>query len=367
MRGAQRWVRQCTSEAPSNAALSTQHRALVWGMSAYASNATLTQVAARILAAHRIMITTHIKPDGDAMGSTLALTRALTAKGKHAELFLMGPLESNLKIIADATPFRMVEQRPPGDAYDLAVVLDTGAWSQLEPLTAWLKDHHDVVVGIDHHPRGDDVASMRLVQPDAVSTTAMLVPLLAQMKCPLSGGVGGVAEALFVGLATDSGWFRYGNAGAEAFKLAAELLACGVDKSRLYQVLEENHSPQRLALEARGLASLEYASGGAVAIQSLRIEDFKTTGGSPEDLSGLVNTPMNVGAVRVSILLSQTAPGLTKISFRSKPAAPGNDAGDFVDVNALAARFGGGGHVHAAGARVKMDIDEARKAVLAAL
>ena len=336
-------------------------------MNQYASNTTIAKMASRIMAGRRVLITTHAKPDGDAIGSALALTRALRNRGQAADLFLMGPIEANLLTIAAPTPFGLVERQPPADDYDVAIVTDTGAWSQVEPLGPWLKKHHDRVVGIDHHTRGDDLAALRLVDPKAVSTTAMLVPLLEQMQCDLTGGVGGVAEALFVGLATDSGWFRYGNAGAQAFELAARLLERGVNKSRLYQILEETYGPQRLALEAKALASLEYADNGSVAIQSLRAQDFASAGASMEDLTGLVNTPMTVAAVRVSILLAQTIPQLTKISFRSKPAAPGAATSDFVDVNELAAKFGGGGHVHAAGARIKADIDQARSMVLAAI
>ena len=334
-------------------------------MTTYESNATLAELADRILAADRILITTHVKPDGDAMGSVLALGRALSNKGKSADIYLMGPIEPNLLTIAGQTPLHRVEQKhPDDDAYDLAIVVDTGAWGQLEPLEPWLRRHHDRVIGIDHHTRGDDVASKRIVWPQAVSTTAIIAALLDEMGCELTGGVGGVAEPLFVGLATDSGWFRFGNAGPEAFELAARLLRAGVDKSRLYQVVEENFTPQRLALQAKALASLEYVRHGTVAIQLLRPEDFASTGGGAEDMTGLVNAPMVVATVRVSILLSQTEAGLTKASFRSKPAPPDAEANDFIDVNQLAQRFGGGGHVHAAGARLPMDIDAAKAAII---
>lgn len=331
------------------------------------SNTNAKTLAARLLDARRVMVTTHSKPDGDAMGSTLALVRALHAKGKAADLFLMGPVESNLKTIASPTPYRLVEQSAPADDYDVIAVLDTGAWSQLEPLAAYLRKHHERVIGIDHHTRGDEVAAVRLIEPKAVSATAVLLPVLEAMGVELTGEAGGIAEALFVGLATDSGWFRYGNAGAEAFETASRLLARGVDKSRLYQILEETHPPQRLALEARALASLEYRRNGSFAIQTLRIGDFTATGGSPEDLTGLVNTPMTVGMVRVSVLISQSQPGITKISFRSKPAPPDAPSNQFIDVNALAAKFGGGGHIHAAGARIGADIDAASTQVLAAI
>lgn len=349
-------------------------------MSSYASNITVPDMAKRILAGNRIAITTHQKPDGDAMGSILALGRALAAKGKSIDLFVMGPVQDNMILLAGQTPFQRVETKPPGDDYDLIIVCDTGAWAQVEPLAPWLKRHHAHVLGIDHHSQGEDLAAFRIVEPKSVATAAVLVPILDEMKCELTAGAAvnheGVAEALFAGLATDCGWFRFENAGPSAFSLAARLLSCGVNKSRLYEMLEETYRPQRLAIEARALTSLEFTRGGTVAIQSLRMEDFQITGATLEDVSGLVNTPMSVGAVRLSILLTQVEPGVTKISFRSKPAISGqhaavgthshvpNPQSTFFDVNQLAAKFGGGGHIHAAGARVKLEIDAAKARVI---
>ncbi|MHC4218465.1 MAG: DHH family phosphoesterase [Planctomycetota bacterium] len=336
-------------------------------MEEYESTATVEQIARRIGAARRLLLTTHVRPDGDGLGSALALSRALRPRGVEVEIYLMGPLESRLRDIAGDTPYHLSDGRPPQGEYDVVVVLDTGAWTQLEPIADWLRQHSEQVVGIDHHAKGDDVAPMRVVDPTAAATTQMLVPLLQAMGCEITPGPEGVAEALFVGLATDTGWFRFPSAGAEAMHLAAWLLQRGVDKPRLYQIIEETFKPHRLALMARALTSLEYALDGAVAIMTLRPQDFRETGGSMEDVSELVNTPMAVNTVRVSILLTQTSATGTKFSFRSKPDVPGLENGAAIDMNQLAQRFGGGGHVHAAGAHVKMDVDAAKAALLAAL
>jgi phosphoesterase RecJ-like protein len=336
-------------------------------MSDYGSTATVEQVARRISEARRLLLTTHVKPDGDGVGSALALARALRPRGVEAEIYLMGPVESRLHDVAGATPLRLAEGRPPSGEYDLIVVLDTGAWTQLRPIADWLRQRGDRIVGIDHHAKGDDVAPMRIVDPAAAATAQVLVPVLQAMGCEITGGPEGVAEALFVGLATDTGWFRFPSAGPETLHLAAWLLELGVDKPRLYQVIEETFRPQRLALQARALASLEYALDGAVAIMTLRASDFRETGGSVQDVSELVNTPMSVRTVRVSILLAQTSAKGTKLSFRSKPDDPGHDNGTAVDMNLLAQRFGGGGHVYAAGATVEVDVDEAKAALVAAL
>ncbi len=333
-------------------------------MAEYASTATVAQVAARLLRARRVLLTTHTKPDGDGMGAALTMRRALAARGTAADIYLMGPIESRLKEIAGDTPYLLDRGHPPDAGYDLVVVLDTGSWSQLEPIAGWLRKRPDSIVGIDHHVKGDDVAPMRLVDPTAASTTQMLVPLLAAMKCEITGGPGGIAEAIFVGLATDTGWFRYANADARAIRLAADLLERGVDKSRLYQVIEETFRPERLALAARALSSMEYARDGSVAIMALRREDFTETGGRLDDVSELVNTPMSVRQVRVSLLLAETAPGRTKISFRSKPSMPGSDDGNSMDMNVLAQHFGGGGHFHAAGANVDKGLDDVKRKLL---
>jgi len=336
-------------------------------MSEYSSNASVEQIAGRIEAARRILLTTHIKPDGDGLGAALAIARALQSRGRCADIFLMGPVEPRLRDIIADTPIHLVEDQPPGDEYDLVVVLDTGSWSQLGPLAGWLRPRREIIVGIDHHAKGDDLAAMRLVDPQAASTTQLLVPLLEAMGCEITPGVGGVAEALFVGLATDTGWFRFSSADGPALRLAARLLELGVDKTRLYQIIEERFRPQRLALQARALASMQYVRNGAVAIMSLGREDFQATGGDVEDIPELVNTPMSVKAVRVSVLLVETERHQTKMSFRSKPQVMGADHDVDVDMNVLAQRFGGGGHSHAAGARVTMGIDEALAAVVAAL
>lgn len=341
-------------------------------MNDYRSNTSIADLAARLLAAKRVLITSHAKPDGDAMGSCLGLARVLEQRGKVASIYLAGPIERSLMTIAGTTPFSVVERQMPDDEYDLAVVVDTGAWSQLEAMKSWLQRRHHHVLGIDHHSRGDaDVAAMRIIEPHAVSTTAVLVPILEAMGfefLPGSGGINSVPEAIFAGLATDSGWFRYPNATADAFMLAAKLLACGVDKPRLYQILEENYQPSRLAIESRALASLQYARCGAFAIATLTPTDFTDAGVSMEDLTGVVNLPMAVGAVRVSILIAQAkSDDAVKLSFRSKPAPPGAPAHEFIDVNVLAAKFGGGGHIHAAGAKQKKEIDMVKADVLAAI
>jgi phosphoesterase RecJ-like protein len=337
---------------------------------AYASTVNHAQLAARLRASRRPFLTTHFKPDGDALGSVLALGRALRALGAQPDIALAGPIDRSILGLAQPGEYRHVERGAlvPAEGCDLAVVLDTGAWSQLEHCRDWLRANPSMVVGVDHHARGDDVAPERIVDPSCASCTQALVPLVDELGVPLGPGTRRarhtVAEAMFAGLATDTGWFRFSGADDRVFSLAARLLASGVDKDALFRMIEQGDAPGRPLLTARALSSLRYSCGGRVAVMRLSRSDFETTGTRVDDLAGLVNEPMSVAEVEVSVLLVESEPRLSKASFRSKPPAlPG---GAFVDVNHLAARFDGGGHVHAAGARIAAPLDEAADIVVRA-
>jgi phosphoesterase RecJ-like protein len=329
----------------------------------YTTNTTMDEVARALRSARKVLVTTHQKPDGDALGSVLAVVRLCEAVGVAAEGWVVDPCEGNLRSFEGSTRIRHLDPRAPelpGDGYDLAVVVDTGAWTQLEIFAPWLRSMGGRVIGLDHHARGDLVADRRIVDVSCGSCTALLARLVDAMGVHLAHGGDArgrhsIAEALYMGLATDTGWFRFPNARAGEFALAAHLLAAGVDKNGMYQQIEQSGRAERMLLQARALGTLSFVEagaalgGGSVAFMHLRATDFHETGALLEETSGLVNVPMDVASVRASILaVEDTAAGVIKLSFRSKPADAG---GRFIDVNELAARFGGGGHVHAAGAK----------------
>jgi phosphoesterase RecJ-like protein len=333
----------------------------------YASSATVEEIAARIRSAKHVMLTTHARPDGDAVGSVYALARGIKAQGGTPEIALMGPIEPPLKGLMTDISYKLVENAPPTSEPDLIVITDTGSWAQVRSIADYLRPRREKIVGIDHHVAGDDVASMRWVEPKSASTTEMVATLFDALGWQITGGRRSVAEALFVGMATDTGWFRYGNATAHTFRVAARLIEAGVDRMALYSQIEQTYRPQRLQLEARALASLQFLANSAVAIQTLRTKDFAETGAKTEDMTGLVNSPLVVSSVIVSILIAQYERSRTKISFRSKVPPFGRVPTHLENVNKLAQRFGGGGHTHAAGATVEMDTDRAFEEVVKAV
>ncbi|MEE2680797.1 MAG: DHH family phosphoesterase [Planctomycetota bacterium] len=337
----------------------------------YETNTTVEAIADRLRSARSVLITSHEKPDGDAIGSCAALARALRALGVEVEVWLLGAVTPNLAALAEDLAPRHAPPDQPGGDHDLCVVVDTGAWSQLGPLREYLATRRDSVIGIDHHRRGDDIAAMRFVDPTAASCTQVLVPLIDALGVPLTAGGNEagwftIAEAILLGLATDTGWFRFESFDAPGFTLGARLMEAGADKNRLIRQVEECDRPQRIHMAGRALSAARFFHQDQAVVMTLSLEDFAAVGARPEELSGIVNQPMSVGGVEVSVLLTQSEPGRVKGSFRSKPPlVPGSSR--FVDVNQVAARFGGGGHVHAAGARFEGTLDEVVEAVRAAL
>ena len=333
-------------------------------MFTYESNCDLQTIADRIASSKRIVVTTHAKPDGDAIGSVLAFKRALEPK-IQVDILLMGPVTASMRAVAGETSWINAEEQMPASGEDLVVMVDTGAFSQVSMIEHWLRDRHDHVVVIDHHASGDDTGSLRYVDAKAASATMLVLEVLDAMNVPIKGGRASVAEALFCGLATDTGWFRHSNADARAFSVASRLLELDIDRDGLFRSIEETAKPSRIALQAIALSSLEYVLEGRGSIMQLGPDDFKQASANSGELAGTVNIPMVMGQLEFSILLYSETGQETKASFRSKP--PRRKNGPFVNVSEVAGQLGGGGHVHASGARIAGGIEEARAKIQSVL
>lgn len=328
-------------------------------MSDYTSNTTLDDIAAALRDARRVLVTCHVKPDGDALGAVLALSRALQLCDVDVEPLIAGPILPNLQSVVADAPVRVVAEGEPLDIADpdRIVVVDTGAWSQLEPLHAWLADRRDRTIVIDHHLHGDDVGALRYIDSGAAAACEIVSELIDAMGCAYDAAI---RSALYMGIAADTGWFRFSNTRPETMELAARLLRGGVDHSDLCRQLEQSERVQKLSLLIRALDSLHMVNGDA-AVMTLRAGDFAETGAEAHETERFVDIPQMVGTVQVVALLVEQPDGRTRISFRSKPGAAA------VDVNVFAQQFGGGGHARAAGARIDQPIDQARASIIQAL
>jgi len=342
------------------------------------STIDLDAAAARIAAAGGpVLVLTHAKPDGDAFGSVVALVTAVRRGGGAAFGVLVPPVPAALAARPGAALVSVwhdgagVAAWPvPPDDVALFVVVDTGAWSQVGPLRDVVEPRLDRTLVIDHHLSGDIAAADRLVDGAAAAACEVIAELIKRLPVgsdahpdtglavdPLADPV--IGEALFMGIASDTGWFRYSNVRPATLELAATLIRAGVDHADLYQRLERAERPEKLALLTRALQSLTYVAGGRAALMSLRPADFVQTGAAPEETEGLIDLPQRVAGVRVTVLLTESPvpvgePPLTRMSFRSRHAA---DPADTVNVADLAAQLGGGGHARAAGAKAARPVD----------
>lgn len=314
-----------------------------------------------------VVIFTHAKPDGDAFGAMIALTAALRGLGKTVSSCLVPPVPTSLDEMPGAEMAMVYcngETERALPAASLYVVLDTGAWAQLGPAGALLEPHLDRTLIIDHHLSGDVPATHRLIDGEAAATCEVLAPVIERL---LGGDLDAgepqlsraICEGLFLGIASDTGWFRFSNTRPQTHELAAKLLRRGVDHAAIYSRTEQSERPQKLALLIRALDSLKLVADGRAAIMSLNLADFDETGAFEEETERLVDLPQQVGTIEVIVLASESrgdpANGImpvTRLSFRSKP---GDGA---VNVAELAAQFGGGGHARAAGAKLQQSLAE---------
>jgi phosphoesterase RecJ-like protein len=304
----------------------------------------------------RFLLTTHVRPDGDGLGSQLALAEVLEAMGKNVRMVIASTWPPRYDFL---DPRKRIERfTAPGDAWrdvDAAIVLDTGTWNQLGDFGPFLKSLNAAKAVIDHHVTQDDLGAMRFVDATAEATGRLVYEAAQAIGAPLSERA---ASMLFVALGMDTGWFRHANASAKTFALAAELVAAGARPTPLYDQLFERNSLPRLKLIGLVLERMQVVLEGKVAHSEVRRRDYDATGATPQDSEDLVNYTRSVAGVEVGLLFMEQPAGGVKVSFRS--------AGT-VDVARLAEQFGGGGHRAASGATVHDALEQVRTRVLSAV
>jgi phosphoesterase RecJ-like protein len=295
-------------------------------------------VAAEIRGADRFLLTTHEGPDGDALGSLLAMHHLLGQIGKDSVMFLAAK-EFPLPIEYRFLPLEEVFHEPPADMADRIVVfLDCGNIERM-PFD-FLRNDGTHMINIDHHHDNTRFGDVNLVSVEA-SSTAEIVYKLAQHM-----GVGvtpEMASALYVGLVTDTGRFSYENTNADTHRIAAELIDAGVDVNDTYRRLYEHVPIEKLRLVARALEAIERPCEG-LAVTYISEADYEATGSGEEMTEGIIDFLRSLEGVRVAAVIRELGSrgrAARKVSLRS--------SGDSVDVSEIARAHGGGGHVRAAG------------------
>lgn len=330
--------------------------------------ATALEQAGRLLASwNRTLILTHDRPDGDALGAIGGMNRVIRAQGRQAEALLYRPVAARYRFLSEGCGLSLWPegQAAPGGTFDGILILDTCSWSQLEPAAAFLRSSPLPRIVVDHHATRDDMRGAGPEVTCVLDETSASACGLAYEWCRHMGWEVDTAarDAFFAGIATDTGWFRFPSVDGRTLRAAGELIDKGVRPDVMYSRLFEGHRPARLRLIREMLETLEYHADGAIAVMWLTQPMFVMSDAAPSDSEDLVNEPLMVESVVVSVLLTEMPDGLIRVNFRSRsPELTGRD----VDVSALAREFGGGGHRRASGARIAGGLETARAQVVRA-
>lgn len=306
----------------------------------------LERLVALLAEARRVFLVAHREPDGDALGATLGLLHLLADNGKDALAHSAGPVPEEYAFLPGLE--RLGPAAPEG--VDLAVILDCHEPERCgEAVAPFLRALPRVAV-IDHHQGRAEFGAAIWVDPSYAATCQMVFDLAGRLGWSVGPRA---ATCLFVGLQTDTGSFRYGNTTPQALRAAADLVQAGADPWAISQEVYATR-PLRLRLLGRVMEAMELFADGRLALAVVSQADLDALGAKPQDLEQAVEAMRGVPGVAVAALIKQTGPDQCKLSLRSRGG---------LDVAAVAAGLGGGGHRNAAGARLAMDLASARTLV----
>lgn len=321
----------------------------------------------------RMLIVTHVRADGDALGSALALQASAALAGKEAGMVLAEePPRRYQFLFASRRPVLLTQDASRrfaeiADQADRVVVVDTCSFEQLGPLAEPLRPRRSKVVVIDHHASADDVGAIVWRDTSAAAAGVMVSELLCELGWPADPGI---LEALGTAIYTDTGWLHYANTDARAMKAVGWLIASGLRPDALYARTYQNDRPERLKLLAAALASLTLHHDRRLAVMSLTRPDFARTGAAEAETEDLVNEGLRIASVEVAALLTEQPDGKVRASLRSRKVEVSNPDTSglepLVDVAAVAQTFGGGGHVRASGFRSAEPLEVVKQHLIAA-
>ncbi|QDU54575.1 DHH family phosphoesterase [Aeoliella mucimassa] len=306
------------------------------------------------------VLTSHQRPDCDALGSEIAMAEALESLGKKVRIINADPVPENISFIDPSSRIEVLGKdvlpsQVLASDVDLMMVLDTSAWQQLGPMGDVLRESSAKKVVIDHHVSGDDLGAVVFKNDSAEANGRLVLDAIAALGVPVTETM---ARALFAAIATDTGWFRFQSVGPATYSAVSKLVSAGANPAHIFSQLYEQNSLARVYLQGQILQKIEVSPDGRFAHSGATLDDLSETGADPSDSEDVVNRLLTIAGVEVAALLVQLEPELTKVSLRSR--------GDF-DVRAVAETFGGGGHRAAAGLRISAGFEDARKAVVEAM
>lgn len=307
---------------------------------------TLEHILEEIKKAKRIVILTHENPDGDAVGSSLAMYIALKEMGKEPDIII----PELPKVFNFLPEVENIKKEGTKDPYDLAIALDCATIKMLNGWANYFEDAKSKVT-IDHHGTNTMYGDYNYVNPDAPACAQTLISIIQYFGVDIDKKIG---TCLLTGIITDTGGFQYQSTTPETFEFAAELLQTGVNVSDIYKRVMNTKTKANFELRKRAIDRMEFYEDGKIALTYITKQDEEEAGAETGDYEGIVEEGRAIEGVEVSIFLRETAKGF-KASLRSNY---------YVNVSDVCLMFGGGGHIHAAGCTISQSLEQVKEKIL---
>ncbi|MBI5048269.1 MAG: bifunctional oligoribonuclease/PAP phosphatase NrnA [Deltaproteobacteria bacterium] len=307
------------------------------------------QVIDEIKKGKTFLVSSHVNPEGDAVGSTLALALGLKELKKDVTAYLYDPVPKVFEFLpfADKVVNRISEEK----IYDAVLVVDCGQKDRLGEDFIKIKNKGKLI-NIDHHTTNDCFGDINVIDADACAAGEMVYDLLKEIPVGITRDI---ATDIYASILTDTGSFRYSSSTPKAFRVAGEMVGLGVEPWDISQRIYESNPLNKLKLLASVLNTLEVTSDGKVASLIVTLDMLNKANATKELADGFVNYARTIEGVEVGVLFREAKPGEYKISFRSKGR---------IDVAEISQGFGGGGHMNAAGCNIKGNIKEIKEKIL---
>lgn len=309
-------------------------------------NATFSEIESAIRSARSVLVASHLRPDADALGSTLAMTLWIQSLGIEVAAWNEDGMLEKFRYLPESDLVTL--PGPGGRKFDLLVALDTSVQNRLGKVLDVAGEITESI-NIDHHVSNERFGGMNYVDANAPATAEILADFFETIGAEVTPEMAG---NLFAGLSTDTGSFQYQGTSPHTFEVAARLIRCGLDVAELSRQMYERMPRRRLDLLRHALNEAEFAAGDRAVSFSLSMVDGERLGVLPEDNEGVIDQLRAVDSVLVAVFFEELAEGKVRVSSRSKDLR--------VDVCRICQQFGGGGHPLAAGARMKGTLEEAK-------
>jgi len=315
----------------------------------------MNQIIDHLLKSKHVLLATHINPDGDALGSLIAMGLTVAALNKDVTLYNENPLPAVYRFLPSIN--RIVHHTDAMDDYDTAVILDCGNLERIGRLHSEMA-RVPVIINIDHHVTNTGFGDLKFIDTSASATAEIIYRLIHKMRVPISRDM---ATSIYTGILTDTGSFRFSNTSRAAFDICAEMMGLGVDPHDVAQHVYGTYSLGRIKLLNLAIDSIEISKNGKLSLMTLSQNMLDETGTQPEDIDGFIHYAKRIEDVKVAILMRERSiskSGLPGSRYHVSLRSDGT-----TDVSAIAASFGGGGHFSAAGFNIDSKLADLKKQI----